>query len=225
MPMLSPETLVLLSTMNSLEDPRIAATLHKLHQEADRDMPRIAKGFLKSIGRSLRPEDMVDAYIAISRDQGELLYTLLRSAGSKNIIEFGASFGISTLYLGAAARDNGGSVITTEIEPTKCEVARQNIKNAGLSDIVTLLEGDAMETLKDIAGPIDHLMLDGWNDLYLPLLKMLEPKFKTGASILTDNASFASAKPFISYVRQSPKYVTTTLRTSKGATGYSCYIG
>ena len=90
---------------------------------------------------------------------------------------------------------------------------------------LTLLEGDAMETLKDVAGPIDHLLLDGWNDIYLPLLKMLEPKFKTGTSILTDNAGFASARPFITYIRQSPNYVTTTLKTSKGATEYSCYVG
>ena len=210
---------------NSLNDPKIRATLDRMHNEAARDMPRIIRGFMRSFGRSLQPKDMVDAYIAITREQGALTYSLLRMAGARHIIEFGASFGISTLYLGAAARDNGGSVITTEIEPSKCKIARQNIAEAGLENIITLREGDAMETLKDVENGIDHLFLDGWNDLYLPLLNMLEPKLNVGASIVTDNASFASAKPLLSYLKGSGKYITTPLKTNKGTTELSCYIG
>lgn len=210
---------------NSLNDPRVSQTLNRLHAEARRDMPRIIKGFLKSLGRSLEPRDMANAYIAITREQGHLLYTLLRLSRAKHIIEFGASFGISTLYLGAAARDNGGKVITTELEPGKCKIARQHIAEAGLSDVVTLLEGNAMETLKNVSTGIDHLFLDGWNDLYLPLLEMLEPKFKTGASIITDNAGFASAKPLLNHLKNHPdKYVTLPLKTDKGTTELSCYI-
>ncbi|MEM8488880.1 MAG: class I SAM-dependent methyltransferase [Bacteroidota bacterium] len=209
---------------NTLHDPQVSQTLNRLHNEAGKDMPRIIKGFAKSIGRSLRPKDMVNAYIAITREQGLLLYNLLRMTQAQYIVEFGTSFGISTLYLGAAARDNGGRVITTEIEPTKCKVARENIAAAGLSDVITLLEGDAMVTLQDAAYGIDHLFLDGWNDLYLPLLNMLEPKLSYGASILTDNASFASAKPLLGYIQQSADYLTTPLKTDKGTTELSCYL-
>ncbi len=210
---------------HSLNDPAVSTTLNRLHSEANKEMPTIIKGFVKSIGRSLQPKDMVDAYIAITRQQGELLYTILRTTGAKHIVEFGTSFGISTLYLGAAARDNGGTVITTEIEPSKCAIAQKNIEEAGLADTITLLEGDAMQTLKDVEPGIDHLFLDGWNDLYLPLLEMLEPKFRNGASILTDNASFASAKPFLNYVKNSPNYLSVPLKTDKGVTELSCYIG
>ena len=209
---------------NTLYDPRVSQTLTRLHNAAGKDMPRIIKGFAKSFGRSLQPHDMVDAYIAITREQGVLLYNLLRMTQARHIVEFGASFGISTLYLGAAARDNGGHVYTTEIEPSKCEVARANIEEAGLSDVITLLEGDAMETLKNVDAGIDHLFLDGWNDLYLPLLQMLEPRLSYGASILTDNASFASAKPFLAYIQQSTDYITTPLKTDKGTTELSCYL-
>ncbi|GAB5534467.1 MAG: class I SAM-dependent methyltransferase [Rubricoccaceae bacterium] len=211
---------------NALHDPTIRSRLDRLHREASRDLPAIARGFLRSLGRRLQPRDMADAYIAISREQGELLYALLCATRATRIVEFGASFGISTLYLGAAARQTGGTVISTEIEPEKCRVARENIAEAGLDDIVTILEGDAMQTLLDLEGPIDHLFLDGWNDLYLPLLELLEPRFAPGATLVTDNARFASAKPFIRHLKGRPEtYATTTLKTSKGATEFTTYLG
>ena len=211
---------------NSLLDPLVSNTLDRLHAEAKHDIPRIIRGFWRSMGRALQPADMVDAYIAMSKEQGELLYTLLRMTGAKRMVEFGTSFGISTLYLGAAARDNGGTVITTEIEPSKCEIAWANIKEAGLQDIITVLEGDAMETLAGLEPPVDHLLLDGWNDLYLPLLKLLEPRFSTGASIVTDNAGFRSAKPLMLHFKKNPqKYATQSLKTDKGRTEFTCYLG
>ena len=78
----------------------------------------------------LRPEDMKDAYIAISRNQGIFLYDFLIQQKAKHIVEFGTSFGISTLYLGAAAKVNGGQVITTELLANKCKIARANFEKA-----------------------------------------------------------------------------------------------
>ena len=113
----------------------------------------------------------------LSQQQGQFLYDLLVQRGAKNIIEFGTSFGISTLYLGAAAKVNGGQVITTELLPEKCEVAQENFAQAGLSNYIELREGDAMETLREVPDQVDFLLLDGWNDLYLPILKLIEPRW------------------------------------------------
>ncbi len=211
--------------MNSLRDPQIQKTLTPLLAESNRDLPSIAKGFIRGFGRPLEPSDMAQAYISISAGQGELLYSLARSNGAKNIVEFGASFGISAIYLGAAARDNGGRVVTTEIEPNKIETARQNIAAAGLADVVTLLAGNALETLRDVEEPIDFLFMDGWHNLYLPLIDMLEPRFRVGAIIATDNAGFRSAKPFIDYLHTSGKYISNRLKTDKGGLEFSCYLG
>ena len=78
-------------------------------------------------------------------------------------------------------------MISSELEPTKLERARANLAEAGLADHVELREGDAMETLKDVAAPVDLLFLDGWKDLYLPLLDLLEPKLRPGSVVLADN--------------------------------------
>jgi predicted O-methyltransferase YrrM len=137
--------------MNSLKTPAIEKALRRLHDEAASDGPRIALGFAKSMGLGLRPHHMKDAYIAVTRGQGQLLYGLARASKAKRLVEFGASFGISAIYLGAAARDNGGRFITTEIEPNKVEVARANLKAAGLDDVAELAQTKArmsdMETL------------------------------------------------------------------------------
>lgn len=211
--------------MNSLLDLRVQQTLARLHAAADGDGPRIAVGLARSLGHGLKPHHMKDAYIAVSRGQGRLLYALARSAVAKNIVEFGTSFGISALYLGAAARDNGGQVVTTEIEPNKIETATRNIREAGLDDVVRLLPGDVMNTLADHPGPIDLLFLDGWNDLYLPLMNMLGPRLRPGAVLLVDNASFPGVKAFLASVHTSRGFVTTLIESDKGAMELGTFVG
>jgi predicted O-methyltransferase YrrM len=182
-------------------DPRITATLDRLHREADRDLPRIAMGFARSLGRKLQPSHMRDAWISIDRAQGQWLMELAERLGARNIVEFGASFGISAIWLGAAARATGGRVTTTELEPNKVVAARRHIAEAGLDDIVTLLEGDAAQTLADHAGPVDLLFFDGWSDLYDPLLDLLEAKLADGAVLVVDNANMPGSARFVASLR------------------------
>ena len=128
-----------------------------------------------------------DAYIPVTHDQGKLLYVTARAIDAKTIVEFGTSFAISTIYLAAAARANGGRVIGTEMEPTKVKAARANVAEAGLAQFVDIREGDAMKTLATLDGPIDFLLLDGWKDVYLPMIKMLSHKMRAGSVVLADN--------------------------------------
>jgi len=89
-----------------------------------------------------------DAYLAVSRDTARLLYMLARASGARSVVEFGTSFGVSTLHLAAGLRDNGGGrIITTEFEPSKAARARENFAVGGLADLIELREGDALQTL------------------------------------------------------------------------------
>jgi predicted O-methyltransferase YrrM len=136
---------------------------------------------------------MKDAPLAVSRETGALLYMLARSMDARTIIEFGTSFGISTLHLAAALRDNGGGrLITSEFEPSKAERARTNIADAGLSDLVEFREGDALETLaRDLPEQIDLVLLDGAKGLYPDILALLQDRLRPGALILADNADWS----------------------------------
>jgi predicted O-methyltransferase YrrM len=103
------------------------------------------------------------------------------------IVEFGASHGISTIYLAAAVRELGaGRVTTTELRRDRAQIARENLAAAGLDDLVELRVGDARDTLKHLDGPVDMVFLDGWNDLYLPVLRLLESRLRPGALVAAD---------------------------------------
>ena len=147
-----------------------------------------------------------------------------RSLRANRIVEFGTSFGISTTYLAAALQDNGGGVVIgSELEPNKVATAQRNLEEAGLSKFVEIREGDAQKTLEDPGGVVDMVLLDGFKELYLPILKKLTPHLRQGAVVLGDNIfTFRRAlAPYVSYV-QNPKngFFSVTLFLGDG-TEYS----
>lgn len=151
-----------------------------------------------------------DLWLPVSRETGELLYMLARSMKAKTIVEFGTSFGVSTLFLGAALRDNGGGrIITTEFEPSKVARARRNIAEAGLSDLVEVREGDALQMLaSDLPEGIDLLVLDGAKALYEDVLALVEDRLRPGALVLADDVDFSPE--YLKHLRsQTASYLST----------------
>jgi predicted O-methyltransferase YrrM len=144
---------------------------------------------------------MKDLALPVSRETGTLLYMLARSCGARAIVEFGTSFGISTLHLAAALRDNGGGrLITTEFEPSKVVRARENLTAGGLIDLVEIREGDALQTLGvDLPETIDLLLLDGAKALYPEILSLVESRLRPGALIVADNADYSP--DYLAHVR------------------------
>jgi predicted O-methyltransferase YrrM len=142
-----------------------------------------------------------DVPIAVSRETGALLYMLARSLRARTIVEFGTSFGISTLHLAAALRDNGGGrLITSEFEPSKAARARDHLTAGGLIDLVEIREGDALKTLSvDLPETIDLVLLDGAKALYPEILSLVESRLKPGALIVADNAD--SSPDYLARVR------------------------
>lgn len=153
----------------------------------------------------VRSEMLKDAALPVPPEVGQLLYMVARTSGCKTAVEFGTALATSTIFLASAVRDNGGGkVITTELHPEKARQAGENLREAGLLDLVEIRTGDARETLREIDGAVDFVFLDGWKELYLPVLRTVEPRMRAGAVIVADNLSLASAelKPFVEYVRE-----------------------
>lgn len=134
-----------------------------------------------------------DFALPVSRDTGALLYMLARSSKARSIVEFGTSFGISTLHLAAALRDNGGGhLIGSEFEADKAQRARQNLAAGGLQDLVEIREGDALQTLAaDLPDDIDLVLLDGAKSLYMEVLALVQKHLRPGALIIADNADYS----------------------------------
>ncbi|MCS0503197.1 O-methyltransferase [Ancylobacter mangrovi] len=133
-----------------------------------------------------------DLPLAVSPQTGTLLYMLARATRARSIVEFGTSFGVSTLHLAAALRDNGGGrLITSEFEPSKVARARANLAAGGLDDLVEFRPGDALETLAvDLPESVDLLLLDGAKGLYAAVLELVEDRLRPGALVVADNADF-----------------------------------
>ncbi|MGR4864924.1 O-methyltransferase [Caulobacter sp. LARHSG274] len=191
--------------MNTLTTAPVAPLLDRLFEEADAASPMnspLAAALSVEQRRRLMQSktDYLDFYsqmkdfpLPVSRETGLLLYMLARGCEARTIVEFGTSFGVSTLYLAAALRDNGGGVlITSEFEPSKIERARGNLVSGGLIDLVELREGDALKTLAvDLPETIDLLLLDGAKALYPEILNLVESRLRPGALIVADNADYS----------------------------------
>lgn len=221
--------------MNILTHGLIAQTLETLHQDAeatDHEKMHAMMAELEAPGGSMEKmvadilaSERVDYgavsrsyagnFLAVSRNYGRFLYMMARACNAARIVEFGTSMGISTIYLAAALRDNGGgTLIGSELQPSKVARARANLDAAGLADIVEIREGDALETFKDVGGQVDLLLLDGAFALYLPVLKLVEPRLRRGAMILGENA-FDPA--YLAYVRDPANgYLSQTLALDEG---------
>ena len=213
---------------SGLNNPEVAHTLTRLHRQAHgrdarvfaRALPAIIAG--KFTGRSsfeaVEPY-LSKAFIPVSPEFGRFMYLTALSRGARNIVEFGSSYGISSIYLTAAARETGGFFTGTEKDTDKAQVAIANLAEAGLSRWSDVREGDALESLAPLEGPVDFLFLDGWKDLYIPVLKLMEPKFAPGAVVFADNIrSFRKTlKPFVDHVSDPANgYETTVLGIGSG---------
>jgi predicted O-methyltransferase YrrM len=203
--------------MDSLTTDPVAAILKRLFKEAETaDRPLMERyrnrgvtheeltKLFEAEAKDYRAlyRTYADNFLNVSADFGRFLYMCARARKAKRIVEFGTSFGISTIHLACALRDGGGGhLIGSELEPTKAKRARENLAAADLADLVDIRVGDALETLKDgIDGDVDLVLLDGAFSLYLPVLKLLEPHLRDGAFVIGDNA-LEQSPGYLDYVR------------------------
>lgn len=193
---------------STLHDPRVVSALTEMFDRAAEDdttRRRVRAAWPDGFAPKT-PQELADAnaeiYMPISADGGKLLYNLIRATRPATVVEFGTSFGISTLHLAAAVRDNGtGRVISTELSADKAAAARRTFAETGLDGLVTVLEGDALETLAGLTDPVDFLLLDGWKDLCLPVLRLLEPHLAPGTLVVADDVDLTDLAPYLAFVR------------------------
>ena len=202
--------------MSLITDPALGGLIERLQgasaaQEAETNRyfgARARKGDLSWDGLDAEANQfMADKMVALEPSKAELCHLLCRALSARRIVEVGTSFGVSTLYLAAAVRANGGgTVIATEYEPAKAAAARANFAAAGLSDLIDLREGDLRETLKTIEGPVDFVLMDIWTEMARPALELVAPHMRKGAMLVADNtAQFRHAyRHFFEFV-EDPK--------------------
>jgi predicted O-methyltransferase YrrM len=213
------------TTMNSLLLPKVQNVLERLHTLADSRDDSIVQRVRgnEAVWNSATSEQkaalMSDALLPVSKEAGRFLYAVARSIAAKTIVEFGTSFGVSTVYFTAAVKDNGGGlVIGSELEPSKVAKANRHLAEAGLSEFAEVRAGDAMRTLRD-TGTVDLLFLDGWKLMYLDVLKLLMPNLRKGTVVLADDVTLfpTDVAAYLNHVRDPVNgFVTATLPLGDG---------
>jgi len=217
--------------MSSAPNPVVApahvlSLLDRLHEESLTQ--EAALGSYLGLGGKEFDALMRDKFIALDQDKCQFVYQISRAIGARNIVEVGTSFGVSTIYLALAVgtnlQHNGGTgtVIGTEMEPTKAERARRYWDEAGdrlVTRHIDLREGNLLETLKSDIPALDLVLIDIWAPVALPALKLLEPKLRSGAVVIIDN-SISSASRYaelLGHLRSPDSgYTNLTIPYSKG---------
>ena len=199
---------------SAITDARVAAVIERL--QATRRAP--VRGNPMQSG-SRDPHDYAGQGFSIHPEQGELIYLLCRGLRAKRVAEFATSVGMSTLYFAAAMRDNGGgTVIGSEIVPAKVQTAQRNLAEAGLADYAEIREGDARQTLRDLGGPVDFVLIDGWPREHGPslareVIEIVAPQLLVGGYVMNENAE----PDYLAFIRDPQNgFVSMTLPIKRG---------
>jgi caffeoyl-CoA O-methyltransferase len=135
-------------------------------------------------------EEMVKAgelYANVPSADGRMLRLFAESVNAKSVVEVGTSTGISGLWFCMALERTGGKLTTFELDAARAATARANFKKAGVERLVTIVEGNAHETISRLKEPIDIVFIDAEKEGYVDYLKKLLPLVRPGGLILAHN--------------------------------------
>ncbi len=158
--------------------------------------------------------------LSVPTDDGRLLRALIESSGAKTVVELGTSIGYSATWMCLGLRTTGGHLTTYEIDPERAKKARANFQRAGVDDLVTIIEGNAHETLKKFKGTIDMVFLDADKEGYVDYLNTLLPMVRPGGLIVAHNMTPRMADPkYLKAVTTNPDLETVFVNKEAAGVG------
>jgi predicted O-methyltransferase YrrM len=223
--------------LSIIQDAKVAALLASLHAKSNEQNAELIRFGDLQARNQLTPEEIrsfrSDKLVALDQDKAEFCYMLCRATNARRVVEIGTSYGVSTIYLASAVRDNvvatGGSgiVVGTEYEPAKVAAARKNFQSSGLSQFIELREGDLRETLRDISAPIDFVLVDIWISMAHSALEIVAPALRRGAIVVCDNTAQhrESYSDYFSFINNSANGFRTLTLPFDGGLEFSIYCG
>jgi caffeoyl-CoA O-methyltransferase len=126
-------------------------------------------------------------HLAVSEEDGQFLRLLVAASGRRRALEIGAASGYSAIWIGLGLRDTGGRLVTIEYDPARAREAAENVRNAGLSDVVEVIAGDAFQVIPKLEGKFDCVFVDAWKRDYLKFFEMTWPRLEAGGLFLGHN--------------------------------------
>ena len=169
---------------------------------------------IESLLKSIKAADK--GQLAVSEEDGRFLRVLVATRGARSILEIGAASGYSGIWLGLGARETGGHVVAIEYDPQRAREALDNVRKAGVSDVVRVVHGDAFAEIPKLAGTFDLVFLDAWKPDYKKFFDMVYPRLNPGGVFVAHNVvnKKNEMEPFLQTVLTHPGLFTTIVSPS-----------
>ena len=169
------------------------------------------------VGRLLAQIKASDAdLLAVSEADGRFLRVMIASSGATRALEIGGANGYSAIWIGLGLRQTGGRLTTIEYDPARARVAADNIRKAGLSDIVTVVPGDGFKEIPKLPGDFDFVFLDAWKRDYKRFFDMMLPRLRPRGLFLAHNVVNKRSEmgDFLDAIQRNPSLWTTIVSPS-----------
>jgi predicted O-methyltransferase YrrM len=165
--------------------------------------------------------------LAVSEEDGRFLRVMVASSGATRALEIGGANGYSAIWIGLGLRQTGGRLTTIEYDPARAKIAAENIRRAGLSDIVSVVAGDAFKEIPKIAGEFDFVFLDAWKRDYKRFFEMVFPRLRAHGLFLAHNVvNKRSEMPdFLAIIQNNPAVITSIVTPSGEGVSVSVKVG
>ena len=169
---------------------------------------------IESVLRKIKAADK--GQLAVSEEDGRFLRVLIATRGAKSILEIGGASGYSGIWLGLGARESGGRVVSIEYDPQRAKEAAENIRVAGLTDVVHVIHGDAFKEIPKLPGTFDFVFLDAWKPDYKKFFDMVFPRLTAGGVFAAHNVvnKKNEMEPFLKTIHGNPALFTTVVAPS-----------
>jgi predicted O-methyltransferase YrrM len=177
----------------------------------------VVAGQTPEVARLLRQIKDADAeQLAVSEEDGRFLRVMVAATGAKRVLEIGGAYGYSAIWIGLGLRETGGRLTSVEFDPARARVAAANVRSASLSDIVTVIAGDAFAEVPKLAGPFDLVFVDAWKRDYKRFLDLLLPRLVPRGLFLAHNVvnKESEMRDFLAAIKNDPRLLTTIVAPS-----------
>ena len=154
--------------------------------------------------------------LSVSEEDGRFLRVMVATSGARRVLEIGGAFGYSAIWMGLGLRETGGRLTSIEFDEARAKVAAAHVRAAGLSDIVTVLAGDAFKEIPKLEGTFDFVFVDAWKRDYKPFLDLMLPRLNPHGLFLAHNVvnKENEMRDFLAAIKNDPRLMTTIVAPS-----------
>ena len=154
--------------------------------------------------------------LAVSEEDGRFLRLLVASTGARRALEIGGASGYSAIWMGMALKETGGTLVSIEYDPGRARELANNIRRAGLSNVVQVVQGDAFQQIPKVAGTFDFVFLDAWKKDYKRFLDLVFPRLDKGGLFVAHNVVNKKSEmgDYLEAIQKNPSLWTSIVSPS-----------